>query len=185
MPIVLAAIGWGLSWSWQSGRWLDWKKIISAAVPILFVGGMVVGALQPTNTWDYITFTVFNIIALGYVSWRKLPAIKGEKLPKLLRKAILPALGVLIFIGSSRLLYYQFNHNFFPGYSTVGFWEGPKTPIWCLSAAGADPLPDRVVVRMGAVPVAGNNQVVTTTRMVEKHFLIGFAAGIGTLFSLC
>jgi YYY domain-containing protein len=185
MPIVLAAIGWGLSLvmaKWKGG--LDWKKIISAAVPILFVGGMVVGALQPTNTWDYITFTVFNIIALGYVSWRELPVIKGDKLPKLLRKAILPALGVLIFIGSSRLLYYQFNHNFFPGYSSVGFWEGPRTPIWSYLLHWG------LILFLIAWWFAWElYQWLATTRLSQlpewlkkKHFLIGFTAGIGTLF---
>ncbi len=45
-----------------------------------------------------------------------------------------------------------------------------QNPDLVLSAAlGADPLPDRVVVRLGAVSMAGHNQVVTTTRMVEKE----------------
>ncbi len=185
MPIVLAAIGWGLSLvmsKWKGG--LDWKMLISAAVPILFVGGMVVGALQPTNTWDYITFTLFNIIVLAYVSWRELPAIKDEKLPELLRKAILPALGVLIFIGSSRLLYYQFNHNFFPGYSSVGFWEGPKTPVWSYLLHWG------LILFLIAWWFAWElYQWLATTRlsqlpawMKKKQILIGFAAGIGTLF---
>lgn len=184
MPIVLAAIGWGLSLvmaKWKGG--LDWKKLISAAVPILFVGAMVVGALQPTNTWDYITFAVFNLVVLGYVSWRELPAIKGEKLPKFVRKAILPGIGVLIFVGSSRLLYYQFNHNFFPGYNSVGFWEGPRTPIWSYLLHWG------LILFLIAWWFAWElYQWLAATRlsqlpewMKKKHVLIGFAAGIGTL----
>lgn len=41
---------------------------------------MIIGALKPTNTWDYYTFLIINICILAYVGWMYLPPLKIGKL---------------------------------------------------------------------------------------------------------
>lgn len=130
MPIVMAAVAWGLSLVMKDKGWTgDWKKLISRAIPVFLIGAMIVGALQPTNTWDYLTFTIFNICVILFVGWRDLKSIDLRKLPLILRKSILPLLAALVFFVLSRFLYANFNDNFFPGYNSIAFWEGARTPI--------------------------------------------------------
>ena len=130
MPVVIAAVGWGLSLLMVKQ---DWKRlgrqIWSVVVPAFLVGAIVIGALQPTNTWDYLTFAAFNLIIVFYVGLKDFPAVKHKKIPGWLGKIIIPLCASVSLFLLSRLLYTNFNSSFSPGYSSVGFWEGAKTPV--------------------------------------------------------
>lgn len=130
MPVVMAAVAWGLSLIMRQKDWCaSLRKAIRTMIPVLLVGGMVVGALQPTNTWDYLTFIAFNLIVLVFVIWRDLPPIKLGRLPGWVGK-ILFSLGLAFILAAvTRILYFNFNSRFLPGYNTIGFWEGARTPI--------------------------------------------------------
>ena len=66
MPIYLLALLWlvaeisGAGWALR--RW--WEAAIA-----LFIGGLAVGILRPTNTWDWITFLILGVAGLTYTAW--------------------------------------------------------------------------------------------------------------------
>jgi uncharacterized membrane protein len=61
--------------------------------------------------------------------WRDLPPIKLGRLPGWVGKILISLGLVFILAAVTRILYFNFNSRFFPGYNTIGFWEGARTPI--------------------------------------------------------
>ncbi|HET9587155.1 MAG TPA: DUF2298 domain-containing protein, partial [Anaerolineales bacterium] len=66
MPLALLALSWALSV--VAGR-AQWRNPLSAGLG-LAVGGLVIGALYPTNLSDTYTYLLIGLIALGYAIWR-------------------------------------------------------------------------------------------------------------------
>jgi YYY domain-containing protein len=129
MPIAVFAVGWGLSvllskCKWGGNRVEKWLGFALS----FFIGALVIGALKPTNTWDYYTFLLLNLFVLGYCGWKYLKPAKilcREWVSKLL-----PAAGMIALLTVlSMLLYAPFNRLFHPGYSQIGFWTGDRTPL--------------------------------------------------------
>lgn len=130
MPIVMAAVAWCSSLIMlkkKEGK-LD-LRVKEVVVPILLVGGVVLGALQPTNTWDYLTFTALALCVLIYVGWRYLPEVQWRFLPAWSKKWVTPVLSAAGLFLLTRIFYFNFNRFFFPGYNSIGFWSGDKTPL--------------------------------------------------------
>lgn len=128
MPIGMAAVAWCLSLIMLKKEKLE-IEIKHVIAPILLIGAVVLGALQPTNTWDYLTFTVLGLCVLVYVGWRYLPEAQWRFLPAWSRKWIYPTMSAVGLFILTRLFYFNFNHNFFPGYNSVGYWNGARTPL--------------------------------------------------------
>ncbi|MFZ3070457.1 MAG: DUF2298 domain-containing protein [Anaerolineaceae bacterium] len=129
MPLVVFAVAWGMSALFAKGKWGDSDKHrwLPFAVSMV-IGSLCIGALKPTNTWDYYTFLTLNIFILGYVGWKYLKPAKFIKKPWLAR--IVPA-GILIALlfALSSLMYRPFTTLFHPGYSQIGIWTGDRTPL--------------------------------------------------------
>src|SRR5690606_29394770 len=97
LPIAIFAVAWGLSallstCSWGIGcvvRWLGFALNF-------FIGSLVIGALKPTNTWDYYTFLLLNLFVLGYCGWKYLPPAKFVRRKWLARA--LPAVGMIVVL---------------------------------------------------------------------------------------
>lgn len=130
MPVVVAAMGWGLSVLMSRGKWHEKpRKNLTGAILGFLLGGLIIGALKPINTWDFYTFMVLNMAILGYVGWRYVPAIKNRWLSPNLTKVIQIVLSVVALYLISSLLYKPFNRWFYPGYGQIGIWDGDKTPL--------------------------------------------------------
>ena len=130
MPVVVAAMGWGLSVLMSKGQWHEKaKKNLTGAILGLLLGGLIIGALKPINTWDFYTFMVLNFVILAYVGWRYVPAIRNRWLSPNWTKVIQIALSVVILYFISSLLYRPFTRWFYPGYGQIGLWDGDKTPL--------------------------------------------------------
>jgi YYY domain-containing protein len=129
MPIAVFAVAWGLSALLSKCRWGTGGvgKWLGFALSF-FIGALVIGALKPTNTWDYYTFLLLNLFILGYCGWKYLkPAgfVHKEWLARLL-----PAAGMIVMlVALSMLLYSPFNQLFHPGYNQIGIWTGDRTPL--------------------------------------------------------
>ncbi|MCJ7534996.1 MAG: DUF2298 domain-containing protein [Anaerolineales bacterium] len=139
LPITLLALAWALSIlfarGWGSDRQDNRRITILKVIISVLIGGLAIGALRPTNTWDFPVYLVFGLLAVGYVFWKySHPSfsfshlIKG--LPAIIRR-ILITLGALILLGISAILLYQpYAHWYVQGYTNIAFWRGSHTPFW-------------------------------------------------------
>ena len=130
MPVVIAAMGWGISLLLNRGQWhgQPGKNLIGAVFGFL-IGGLVIGALKPINTWDFYTFMVLNMVILAYVGWRYIPAIRNRWFPPALTKLAQILLSVAALYLISSVIYKPFTRWFYPGYGQIGFWQGDRTPL--------------------------------------------------------
>lgn len=115
-PLQLAALLIGLAWL-RRARWGE-----PAGIAALALGALTVGALRPTNTWDYPTHLLLGLAALTLNAWerqdfRSGPGIEGW----LVRCAAFVGLGMLFF--APYLAHYA------TAYTAFELWKGDRTPL--------------------------------------------------------
>lgn len=129
MPITVMSVGWGLSFLLRKELFGRSRKQWLGLLAIFGVGALTIGALKPTNTWDFYTFLVLALCIVAYVAWRSLPELHIGKLHPRLSRVFLILL-LLGFLGGLAMLMYQpFNAFFRPGYSQFALWKGDTTPL--------------------------------------------------------
>ena len=126
LPLTVLALAWALStlfarnlkpWSWLA---------------TLAFGGLVLGALRPTNTWDLPTYLVFALLVTGYAIFRYVEVGPDNRfgLHPVIQRLLL-ALAAMAALAAFVLLFYQPYARWFGlGYTEVRLWENEKTPIW-------------------------------------------------------
>ncbi len=132
-PITIFAISWSLSVVLSKARWgvgnrrLMWLSGLIS----FFLGALVIGALRPTNTWDFYTYLVLAMLALIYSVFRHYkPRLNLElKGGALLERAVVAVGAALLLALLSVLLYQPFSYWFGQGYTRVEVWEGTRTPL--------------------------------------------------------
>ncbi len=130
MPVVMATMGWGLSILMSRANWhVDQRKNWVGAMIGFGLGGLIIGALKPINTWDYYTFMILNFCILAYVGWQYLPPLRNRWLSPWQTKLAQIGLSVAGLYLISSLMYYPFNRWFYPGYGQIALWNGDKTPL--------------------------------------------------------
>ncbi|MEA3326485.1 MAG: DUF2298 domain-containing protein [Chloroflexota bacterium] len=132
-PITVLAISWSLSVVLNKGKWGDKDdrlKILGGVVGFL-MGGLVIGALRPTNTWDFYTYIVLAVVALFYSILKHyqprlhLKFRRGDWVEKI--SLAIAAVSLLVLL--SLFLYEPFSYWFGQGYTQVEIWEGSRTPL--------------------------------------------------------
>ena len=118
MSIALLAISWALSVLAARARW---KNQASAGVGIV-VGGLVVGAADPTNLSDSYTYLLICVIALGY------SVLRYSDLA-LVKRIALAVGGVAALYLLSRFMYEPYRIWYSQAYSALEPWKGPFTPL--------------------------------------------------------
>ncbi len=127
MPIALLAISWALSVvaskAWrqeqarpESERW--WSALFS-----LVAGGLIIGAVYPTNLSDSYTYLLIGIIALTYAVWRYADT---DSLYKRLALTLASVAGLYLL---SKYLYLPYRLWYGQAYSALDPWNGPFTPL--------------------------------------------------------
>ncbi len=134
MPLALLAIGFALSVVLARGRW---QGLLAGCFGFL-LAGLAIGALQPTNTWDFYTYLALGAIALAYALWRyyQPPDATTSRLPRFFlalplvaQRLIFTVGGVGLLLALSVLLYQPFRQWYGLGYSKVDLWQGLRTPL--------------------------------------------------------
>ncbi len=120
LPLTVAALAWAVSWllanrDGEPRRWLD-------VVVSLFIGGLLIGALKPTNTWDFPVYLTLGGLATLGGAWLRLRSLRPATW---LRAAW--TTGSLV--GLTLLLYEPFSRWYGQGYTQPQLWEGSKTPV--------------------------------------------------------
>jgi len=132
-PITVLAISWSLSVVLNKARWgeKDGRFRVFGTIVGFILGGIVIGALRPTNTWDFYTYLVFASIALFYSVLRHYRPRLNLKIKwgDLLEKLSVALLAVLALALLADLLYQPFSYWFRQGYTSIEIWEGDRTPL--------------------------------------------------------
>lgn len=130
MPLVVFAVAWGMSVLFSKGKWGSSKKQNRLGfVTSFLIGSLVIGALKPTNTWDYYTFLTLNIFVLGYVGCKYLKPLDFFKKQHWLGRILPAVIMIALLYGLSSIMYRPFTSMFHPGYNQIGFWTGDRTPL--------------------------------------------------------
>jgi YYY domain-containing protein len=88
-----------------------------------FIGGLAIGALRPTNTWDYPTYLLLGVAALAMAQIIRRARFDLLTLPDILWRGAL-------LVGLTFLLFLPYLRSYEAGYNTLDPWEGSHTPLW-------------------------------------------------------
>ncbi|MGD2105633.1 MAG: DUF2298 domain-containing protein, partial [Anaerolineae bacterium] len=115
---------------------LQWLRASRAGWGSLLLGGLVIGALRPTNTWDYPTYLLVAAGAIFLGAWRAVVSeaeeaagghwLQASWLAALVRRVVGP---ILALTGLTVVLYLPYVRHYVTGYSSFELWEGGRTPV--------------------------------------------------------
>jgi YYY domain-containing protein len=128
LPVTVLALVWALAI--LRGRW-QWNGLQFAASFLL--GGLAIGALRPTNTWDMPAFLALGIIAVVYSALRYSDPLPGmmKNIPAWVKRAAVALFSAALLAGLAMLLYHPFAQWYEQGYSSIGILEiDERTPFW-------------------------------------------------------
>jgi YYY domain-containing protein len=128
LMITVLAIAWALSVLLARARW---KNHLDTAIGLL-LGGLVIGALKPTNTWDFYTYLILSAVVLAYAVWRYADISHlSITTPDWGKRFLLTAGALVVLIGASLLIYQPFTHWFLldPTYTKLSLWTGGRSDI--------------------------------------------------------
>ncbi len=139
LPLALLALSWAISvvfgraWA-PTKTGTNRRSYLQVGLSFL-LGGMTIGALRPTNTWDLPTYLVLGAVALGYAVWRYYRRESGDSTSffGLSVKAIRTLLvigGITLLVGLAFLLYQPYAYWYVQGYKSIELWKGTHTPLW-------------------------------------------------------
>ncbi len=120
LGLTVLALLWGvglLLWTRKhKPRWPWW-------VGSFAWGGLVIGALRPTNTWDWPTYLGLGMLAAGYAAWQ---SREGEPSKRRFGAAVAAA----AWLALAAILFYQpYAQWYAQGYTKFHIWHGTHTPI--------------------------------------------------------
>jgi YYY domain-containing protein len=133
LPIALLALTFALAIIFQKAHW---KSLGSFGASFL-IGALAIGALRPTNTWDFYTYLALGSMAILYTilvyyrpSQRMLRALPFlSTLPEFSLKLLAAGGGVLLLAGLAHVLYQPYIEWYGLGYGKVDLWYGTHTPV--------------------------------------------------------
>lgn len=126
LPLTVLVIAWALS-TLLARNLPRWQWLATLAF-----GGLVIGALRPTNTWDFPTYLALGALVAGYSAFHYVDIGDAPRfgLSPLIQRILL-ALGVMGLLALFALLFYEpFARWYGLGYSSAELWKNEKTPIW-------------------------------------------------------
>jgi YYY domain-containing protein len=132
LPLTLLALSFALAVFLGHARW---RNILGAGLGFL-VGGLAIGVLRPTNTWDFPTYLALGVVAVGASILLSFP---GESrlgglpwlrdLPEPSRRLVAAAGGVLLLVVLAFVFFQPYAEWYGLGYTKVDLWKGTHTPI--------------------------------------------------------
>jgi YYY domain-containing protein len=131
MPITIMAIAWVVSV--LISRWkfdLSLPGWLTKAI-LLSIGGITIGALRPTNTWDFPTYLILGAVALTYTilkygnGFRTAYHLSGFT-ARLVETVMI--MGTYIII--SFFFYSPFYQWYGQAYTQIEPWMGSHSPFW-------------------------------------------------------
>ena len=133
MPIALLALAVPVAVVLGRGRWRSW----GAALLTFLLGGLAIGALRPTNTWDFYPYLALGVVGITYAllahfqpsekSLERMPFLKS--IPALSLRILAAAGAAALLVALAHLMYQPFADWYGLGYSKIALWKGTHTPV--------------------------------------------------------
>ena len=139
MPVALLALAFAVSVV-LSQAWRKPKSEGNSRSPFqigasLLLGSLAIGALRPTNTWEFPTYLAIGLAAVGYAAWRYYEPRAARTglladVSPVMRRAGVALAGVAVLGILSFLLFEPYARWYVQGYTNIDPWKGTHTPIW-------------------------------------------------------
>ena len=133
LPLTLLALAWSLSillqqWKWEGDH--SWNQILQGAVTFV-VGGMVIGSLYPTNTWDMPAYLAIGCLVVFYTICRHTFTSPKERMEiwRYFKRFVFGLLAAGALAGLAFLLYRPFSQWFVQAYNSIDIWKGDHTQL--------------------------------------------------------
>ncbi|MEJ2758171.1 MAG: DUF2298 domain-containing protein, partial [Anaerolineales bacterium] len=128
LALVFLALAWALSVVLSKA----WQNTSRGQIVWSFVfGGIAIGALRATNTWDLPTYLALGIVAIVYAVLHF--ASPPEKLVKIfspqISRWLIAGAGIIGLTALTFLAYQPYAHWYGLPYSKISLWHGTHTPI--------------------------------------------------------
>ena len=123
LPVTLLALAFALAVVYALSRG---QRPPLAGV---FLGALAIGALKPTNTWDWPTYLALSLLALGWAAFAPRVAAAGPSEGEAAARTGRRLAPLLLFLALVSTLYRPYDLWFGSGYNKVDWWFGPKTPL--------------------------------------------------------
>jgi YYY domain-containing protein len=133
LPVTILVIGIALAillgrWQWgdREGH-VSWLHVGAT----FLLAGIAIGALRPTNTWDWPTYLALTVVAVVYTGWRYGSVAKDwlSNLSPTIKKLLMMACALAALVGMTVLLYEPFTRWYAQGYNNIDPWTGDHTPV--------------------------------------------------------
>jgi YYY domain-containing protein len=127
LPITLISLAWTISLLAEKMGYEKNRTFYAK----LIIGGIIIGSLRPTNTWDYpVSLTIACVgILYAYIRYR-VPSVKWlPGVSQKVRRFLFAVISASTFGVLSYFLFNQFSKWYGQGYSSIEFWKGDKTPF--------------------------------------------------------
>ncbi len=132
LPLQLLALGWlvalvlqekkrdGEMGRLENGNYESPHLLISGLQWL--IGGVTIGALRATNTWEWPTYVVLGTLAVFFYAYQAHGRFS-------LKMFIQGALQTAVLVGLSILTFWPFIANYGVGYTSARLWEGSYTQV--------------------------------------------------------
>ncbi len=126
-PITILGLCWILSLLLEKNKFSEKLNTIVK----LFAGALILGCLRAINSWDYPTYLGIAVCVIAYCAFENFKPKNNfmGNIPILWKKIIACVVFSIGFILLTIILYYPFIKWFGQAYTSVGIWQGDKTPL--------------------------------------------------------
>ena len=126
LGVTVVVIAWVLSVVLAKAKW---KNHLDTALAFV-LGGLVIGALKPINTWDFYTYLLLACIVLAYIIWRYVDTNRIPiDLPDWIKRLLFSLGAVALLAGLSLMFYQPFTHWFGQAYNSFEALKGVRSNI--------------------------------------------------------
>ncbi len=133
LPLTVMILGLCVSWikGNHSGTGLSRIKYWQIGVS-WFLAALTVGALKPTNTWDYPAYLIFALVALVYSFLRKPLDLSGagEIRNPFQMRVLFAIIGVVVVALGSQLLFLPYTQSYGAAYTSLELWKLERSDFW-------------------------------------------------------
>ena len=121
LPITVLALAWVLSVVLSRGKSGKRNRGLIDLLAVPLFGALVVGALRPTNTWDFYPYLALGTAALLFAMWQDFREDKTSWSRSALR--------IFIFLAFAMITFQPYSNWYGQGYTSIKPWFGTHTPV--------------------------------------------------------